>query len=498
MKRAALAFALIALATALPAEAQSRIARAEPQIQPAAPKAAPARLLAAKSAALALGLPSAEEMSRHADSSRHTREGGYPISPHVLGFPRDVEALATEQRLLSRLSWQELPGGRRVASVSVTSHGAAAVRLGVYVSALPVSARLRFAAPGGAAFEFTGEQVLENLANNLESGAGGIEARTFWSPVIESSTAVLEIELPAGVPPEHLRMGVPLLSHLLGSAENGFANPKRNKSCQIDVSCHTGSWGVESNAVARVVYTVDGVTYACSGTLLADQDPSTAIPYFHTAHHCIPSQAAATTMVTYWFYRSRSCDSNTPARYEVRPGGAVLLHTDRETDVSFLRLNADPPPGALYAGWTAAEPLATGTPVVGIHHPSGELQKISFGRIDSYVSCRASSVDGLMCGTTFVPDAKFYSVSWNSGVTDAGSSGSGLFLDNGRYLVGQLFGGSSSCEAKAAGDYYARFDVSYRSALSKWLGQGGTARASAPRMRLRLSTSLSIPRGRER
>jgi hypothetical protein len=84
-------------------------------------------------------------------------------------------------------------------------------------------------------------------------------------------------------------------------------------------------------------------------------------------------------------------------------------------------------------------------------------------------------------------------------VTDAGSSGSGLFLDNGRYLVGQLFGGSSSCEAKSADDYYARFDVTYRSALRRWLGEAEQQGASGVTLpRLQLSTRLTVPRWRER
>ena len=488
MKPTASLLVVAALVLPLSAAAQSRMARAEPHFQPAAPKSVSARLLAARPASVSLGLPRAQEMAL------------LEAAPRVaaVGFPRKLPALETEARLQSSLRWQELPGGRRVASVAITSHGAAAVRLGVYVSALPLEARLRFAGPNAPAYEFTGEQVLDTIATNLESGAGGVEARTFWSPVIESATAILEVELPPGVPAEHLRIGVPRLSHLLGSAQDNFTAPKSSRACEIDVSCHSGAWGVESSAVARVLFTIDGVTYACSGTLLADQDPATAIPYFYTAQHCIPDQAAASTLVTYWFYRSRSCDSSLPARYEVRAGGATLLHVDRETDVAFLRLNTAPPPGALYAGWTAAEPLSAGTAVTGIHHPTGDLQKISFGMIESYVSCHSSSADSLMCSNTFVPDAKFYSVGWTSGVTNAGSSGSGLFLDNGRYLVGQLFGGTSSCAARSAGDYYARFDVTYRSALSRWLGEGMTARASSPPVRLRLSTSLTIPRSRER
>ena len=493
MKPATACLVLFSCCLAFPAMAQVRAARAEPQLQPVASQSQAHRLLASKPASVTLGLPGAREKAA-LEPDRGL------VAEHPIGFPRGIEALATEERLLSRLDWKELAGGRRVAAVSVTSPGASAVRLGVYVSALPVGARLRFARPGGTAFQFTGEQVLDTIANNLEAGVTGVESRTFWSPVIEAATAVLEIELPPEVPPEHLRMGVPVLSHLVSSADAGFARPKQSSACQLDVSCYSGEWGMESNAVARIVYTVDGITYACSGTLLADQDPRTAIPYFYTAHHCISDQAAASTLVSYWFYRSRSCDSTTPAQYQVRAGGARLLHTDREADVAFLRLNDNPPPGALYAGWSAAEPLVAGTQVTGIHHPSGDLQKISFGTVDSYVKCVSSSGDNMMCASTFVPDARFYSVSWTSGVTDGGSSGSGLFLDNGRYLVGQLFGGSSSCEARAGDDYYSRFDVTYRSALHRWLGEGSTSRSQFPVIgpRLRISTSLSIPRSRER
>ena len=57
------------------------------------------------------------------------------------------------------------------------------------------------------------------------------------------------------------------------------------------------------------------------------------------------------------------------------------------------------------------------------------------------------------------------------GVVEQGSSGSAAFLtlQGKRYVVGQLFRGSSSCSNPQGTDDYGRFDVSYRSALSKWL-----------------------------
>ncbi len=58
---------------------------------------------------------------------------------------------------------------------------------------------------------------------------------------------------------------------------------------------------------------------------------------------------------------------------------------------------------------------------------------------------------------------------WSQGLTEGGSSGSGLFLNNGHYLVGQLYGGSSLCGSSSGPDFYGRFDVAYNAALSQWL-----------------------------
>ena len=67
--------------------------------------------------------------------------------------------------------------------------------------------------------------------------------------------------------------------------------------------------------------------------------------------------------------------------------------------------------------------------------------------------------------------ARFYSVRWQQGVVEPGSSGSGAFTAIGarRYLVGQLFGGTSSCSAPNGTDYFARFDVNYANGLQSWL-----------------------------
>jgi hypothetical protein len=61
-------------------------------------------------------------------------------------------------------------------------------------------------------------------------------------------------------------------------------------------------------------------------------------------------------------------------------------------------------------------------------------------------------------------------VRWSSGRTEAGSSGSGLFLNNGHYLLGQLYGGDGTSCTDTGTDSYGRFDVAYRAGLYQYLG----------------------------
>src|SRR5207244_2868007 len=139
--------------------------------------------------------------------------------------------------------------------------------------------------------------------------------------------------------------------------------------------------------------------------------------------------------------------------------GAELLATAYPSDFSFLRLRQDPPSGAAHLAWSTDAP-ASGTILVGIHHPTGAYKRICFGH---------------PAGSN--PD--FWGVQWYSGVTEPGSSGSPLLNAN-HQVIGQLNGGfngpGSSCNNPSAPDQYGRFDVTYAS-IQRWLGGssgGGT------------------------
>ncbi|HZZ92304.1 MAG TPA: trypsin-like peptidase domain-containing protein [Usitatibacter sp.] len=453
--------------------------RAEPEVQPASalPAILPStRVRAAERHAVVLDAPPA--------SAKLYDSGAHAGTPLKVGFARDVADLADEASFRKQLAWESLEDGGHVAAVSVTSPGAAALRMGLVVGALPEGARLRFYAPDQAPIDVAASDVLKSLAINAAAGATGNAARTYWSPVVEGDTIALEIEIPAHVATAAVRVSMPTVSHLETSAARSFALPKAAAAaCELDAMCYTSQWGNEINAVARIIFTDSGSSYVCSGTLLADKDTSTNIPYFLTANHCVDSQLVASTVQSFWFYNSTSCNSGarSPANTAIAPG-ATLLYASGITDTSFMRLTSAPPAGTGYAGWNAAASTGLGASVTGIHHPRGDLTKISFGSIAAYSVCSPSGGSGtsFTCNGAGSSGSTHYSIRWASGETEEGSSGSALFLDNGHYVIGQLYGGNGSCDSPG-NDWFGRFDVAYNAGnLGQWLANTQSSSGVVP------------------
>jgi len=92
-----------------------------------------------------------------------------------------------------------------------------------------------------------------------------------------------------------------------------------------------------------------------------------------------------------------------------------------------------------------------------IHHPDGDIKKISF----DVNAAGQATYGGASCWRIF---------NWEDGTTEPGSSGSGLWDQNKR-LIGQLYGGQATC-SNNVNDYYGRFDLSYP-LLQTWLGSCG-------------------------
>lgn len=410
-----------------------------------------------------------EPLPTHAAMKTVSVEAGTPVK---IGESRSVSAARTVQAMQALLQWQPTAAGGKVAAVSFVSPDAGGVRLGVAVQALPRGAVLRFyGAPGTNAVEVSAAELAQRAAHLRNSGESETVAQTYWSPEFGAASTTMEVEIPAGAEPSQVQVSVPSLSHFTVSVEEAqvqLDEKATSGSCNIDVMCKPEVID-QGRSVARMIYTTSEGSYLCTGTLLNDAR-SSATPYFLTANHCINTQGVAASLMTDWFYHSNACDTGRTSSNHVQlRGGASLLYASANTDVSFLRLNDAPPAGALYAGSYYGGALDVGSTVLGLHNPNGDLQKMSLGTVLRYSTCANGG-----CGVSDAARGTFYTVGWQEGTTEGGSSGSSMFYTIGatRYVAGQLYGGNASCTNPGGQDHYGRFDVSYRASIKQWLNPG--------------------------
>ncbi len=365
---------------------------------------------------------------------------GDSSGPTLIGWNQSLPATYQNGIPLADLAWRDVAGGARAAVVEVTSPGALALRVAISAESLPSGTKLWLIDRKQTFGPFDAEDL---------SAPNGIP---FWSPVLEGEVATLEIQIPAGFELGEWSLTIPAVSHLFASP---YEPVSETQSCLIDVACHTATWGSTAASVARLVFTNNGATYTCTGSLVADSNPSTATPYFLTARHCVGTQTVASTVTTFWFQQSSACGGASSAGSQLGGGASLLsvgLH--EALDYSLLRLNRTPPNGATFAGWiTNGTPIAPNDSVVGISHPDGGPKKVAFGNVSDVHEA-------------YYPH--YINVEFTQGGKSAGSSGSGLFTPQGQYIVGILSAGSGSCYAPPDISLYLPFEA-ILPLISQWL-----------------------------
>lgn len=393
------------------------------------------------------------------------------VAPRLIGLARDVNATGASAQTLQQFHWRPTDSGGLVAAINFSSEGAHGLRLGVVAKQLPGGSVLRVYSPAnaGTVFQIPGQEVLQRIQRQKLAGDAGLDGQTWWTPDLGSDEVTLEVELPPGAPLGALDIAIPRVSHIFENlslpTEDDFST-KINESaaCQLDASCYD-AYANQRNAVARMIFTSGANTYLCTGTLLNDS-VSSGTPYFLTANHCISSAAEAESLQTDWFYRTPICNSRIlSSTSERRLGGATLLYASDGFDMTLLKLNEAPPAGAFFAGWDAGV-QAVGSAVAGLHHPRGDMLKISFGSIGGQTFCTPSG-----SGTEFQcigNSGNYYQINWSRGTTEGGSSGSALF-NSANQVIGTLYGGSSTCSSAASPEFYGRFDIAFNTALKNWL-----------------------------
>lgn len=230
--------------------------------------------------------------------------------------------------------------------------------------------------------------------------------------------------------------------------------------CNINVSCPLGSgWQNEINSVVLILYhnQDDKLSAQCSGAIINNTSEDGRVLLL-TAKHCADGTGLKYNYSNWTFlfnHQTTTCssDGSDVSGYTGQSVfGSTLLAADATgsptSDYLLLDLNTSKETmisyGACYAGWTLnTSPTA---PAIGIHHPAGDVKKIS----------KATTIDNY--STTH------WRVDWTEGTTQGGSSGSPLF-DNNHRIIGQVhYGvkptGSDDCDpAKVTG--YGKFSNSW-------------------------------------
>jgi len=235
--------------------------------------------------------------------------------------------------------------------------------------------------------------------------------------------------------------------------------------CEVNINCEESElWQTIKRSVARITFQDDDDNsyYVCTGTLIANTKYDNT-PYFLTANHCINTQTEAQSAVFNFNFESTLCSGSLGDETQAISGATLLATADYDVDFSLLQLSVTPPSAynPYYAGWSRIEEYSDTS--VCIHHPGGNIKKIS----KDYDALEVSSFTGY----DFL---KHWNIlEWDEGTTEGGSSGSGLFTTEG-LLIGTLSGGAASCDYNYDDlfqQFYHEWDDynSYNKQLKHWL-----------------------------
>jgi hypothetical protein len=348
--------------------------------------------------------------------------------------------------------WDLLPDGSEVWTLRVVTEGAQAVRPHF----------TRFVLPEGSSVVVRGVEGDTTVYDGRGPGRHG----AFWAAPAMGAETLIQYRAPAGTVDAPI-IEIAEVGHLyrlrapVVEAQERPGDDRVDQPCHVDAQCFLGGDPALQNysdAVCLLFFPSGGGQGQCTGTLLNDADPNTFAGYVLTANHCFGTGSQANNLVAYFNYRSTACDSGVAPSLSTLPRliGADLISSSSLNDHTFVRMDEDPGFGPGFAAWTSTPIAVSGADVLGIHHPSGEYQRISSGQ---------TTTNAPLCTST----STFYHGDWiYLGIQEGGSSGSSIVNFN-YEVVGQLLGscfftGNPPSCGNIPGGWnwmYGRFDYTY-------------------------------------
>jgi len=347
--------------------------------------------------------------------------------------------------------WEELPKGGRLWRLGIESEGAFSLNLIFDNYLLPPEAKLYI-------YNVDKTQVIGAFTdfNNQED-------RMFATTLVKGDAIILEYYEPNNAE----FSGELLLGTVVHAYRDVYGYIKSfgsSGSCNNNVACpEAAGWENEIRSASHLI--LGGSV--CSGALV-NNTTNDGTAYYLSANHCYSSPGS----LVFWFnWQSPTCSNPTSSPSYDAMSGAVDRARNASSDFWLVELNNRPQDVGIdvyYAGWNRENSPSSLS--VGIHHPSGDIKKISFDD-DPSVS---SDYDP----NPYLANSHWEITAWDDGTTEGGSSGSPLFDQNHR-ITGQLHGGWASCTSITQ-DYYGKFSMSWdyggtsSTQLVDWLDPSGS------------------------
>jgi hypothetical protein len=352
----------------------------------------------------------------------------------------------TNLNLTNSGSWFELDNGDRIWFLKLTCEQALSVNLSFKNSEIPQGNELYV-------FNEKRDFILGKfIQGHIYNGQLGTE-------LVPGSTVIVEYYVKQGNSEGKIELGTVTHGYRTASEfqEKAFGS---SGACNMNVNCADGlPWQQERNSAVMLVSGSNGF---CSGALI-NNTLNDGKPYVLTANHCYSDP-------TNWIFRFnwQATDCNNPGASPSFQSlsGSVLRSRRTPSDFCLVEitggLQANTVPlsyNPYFSGWSNSDIAPTTT--VSIHHPAGDIKKISFDD--------APAVSSQGMGSTEANST--WTVEWDRNTTtEGGSSGSPLFDQNHR-IIGQLWGGGASCSNLSSPDYYGRVHSSWEPANSNSTNQ---------------------------
>lgn len=351
--------------------------------------------------------------------------------------------------------WDYLPDGSAIWRVGVKSDDA--IALGLYFSEW-------YLTPGIEVYAYTPDK---SFVIGAFTELNNIDLRTMATQEIPGDEAILEVFIP------DRNQKFDLVLNQVAYFYRGLSVVKSTTSeaCEVNVICSEGdNWRDQIRGVAKITMILSDGTYMCSGSLV-NNIAQNCTPYFLTADHCSVSGTGVvvtTNQLSQWTFRfnyqTASCTGTASGASTVYTGATYKASDTYGEDQSgsdfFLCLLNNTPATTVnpyYNGWSYN--TTTPTSGVSIHHPAGDIKKIS-----TYTAALVNY--STHWGVTWVTTTNGH------GVTEGGSSGSPIF-NSSKLIVGTLTGGASACTVNGAGSGTGPDEEDYYGKMSKhWTGIG--------------------------